>query len=235
MGANNQIRLDCLLNANKTSEFCSPLTSCDWNETDLSMVGVSSIDSTCTIWDVKTMQSKTLVIAHDREAYDFAFAAGVHIFASVGADGSLRMFDLRSLKHSTVIYETQGGPAGTTVPLIRLAWNKQDPNYIATLQMDSNAVTILDIRVPSVAMATLEGHNHCVNAIAWAPHSSSHICSVGDDNQALIWDLYNMQKPVEGPILAFTAGSEVNNLQWPKSQPDWVAVCFDNQLQVLRV
>ena len=26
-----------------------------------------------------------------------------------------------------------------------------------------------------------------MNAIAWAPHSHCHICSVGDDSQALIW------------------------------------------------
>lgn len=34
-----------------------------------------------------------------------AFARGKDLFASVGADGSVRMFDLRSLVHSTIIYE----------------------------------------------------------------------------------------------------------------------------------
>ncbi len=32
----------------------------------------------------------------------------------------------------------------------------------------------------------------CVNALAWAPHSSCHICTAGDDSQALIWDLSSM-------------------------------------------
>lgn len=49
-----------------------------------------------------------------------------------GADGSVRMFDLRHLEHSTIIYED---PAHT--PLLRLAWNKQDPNYLATVAMDA--------------------------------------------------------------------------------------------------
>ena len=103
--------------------------------------------------------------------YDLAFASGVHVFASVGADGSVRtarpcaeaarssraqlapavwqvrMFDLRSLEHSTIIYESADGQGGSPVPLIRLAWNKQDPNYLATITMDSNTVVILDIRV----------------------------------------------------------------------------------------
>lgn len=29
----------------------------------------------------------------------------------------------------------------------------------------------------------------CVNSVAWAPHSACHICTCGDDRQALIWDL----------------------------------------------
>lgn len=37
---------------NKNTEFCSPLTSFDWNESDPSMIGTSSIDTTCTIWDI---------------------------------------------------------------------------------------------------------------------------------------------------------------------------------------
>ena len=38
----------------------------------------------------------TQLIAHDKEVYDIAFAPhGTSTFASVGADGSVRMFDLR--------------------------------------------------------------------------------------------------------------------------------------------
>ena len=41
------------------------------------------------------MVPKTQLIAHDKEVYDIAFACGKDIFGTVGADGSLRMFDLR--------------------------------------------------------------------------------------------------------------------------------------------
>ena len=37
------------------------------------------------------------------QVYDLAFARGTDIFGSVGADGSVRMFDLRSLEHSTIM------------------------------------------------------------------------------------------------------------------------------------
>ena len=49
-----------------------------------------------------------------------------------GADGSVRMFDLRHLEHSTIIYEDPQHH-----PLLRLSWNKQDPNYLATMAMDA--------------------------------------------------------------------------------------------------
>ena len=221
---------------NKNTEFCAPLTSFDWNEQDPNIIGTSSIDTTCIIWDISKMQAKTQLIAHDKEVFDLAFAAGVNVFASVGADGSVRMFDLRSLEHSTIIYESCDAQGGSPVPLIRLAWNKQDPNYLATLTMDSNKVIILDIRVPSLPAAVLDGHSQCVNSLAWAPHSAMHICTAGDDNQALIWDLSNLgQKQISDPILAYAAESEVNQLQWSKAQPDWVAICFDKKLQILRV
>jgi WD repeat-containing protein 68 len=220
-----------LINNNRNSEYCSPLTSMDWNEYDPSMIITSSIDTTCTLWDINTQIVKTQVIAHDKEVFDLSFSRGTDIFASVGADGSVRLFDLRSLEHSTIIYETQN-----LEPLLRLEWNKQDPNYLATFKVDSQYTIILDIRRPCTPVAILGGHAGCVNAVAWAPHSSCHICTAADDSQALIWDISGMSKrPVEDPILAYNAEGEVNNLVWSSSQPDWVSIAFADKLQILRV
>ena len=44
---------------NKNSEFSAPLTSFDWNETDLNRLGTSSIDTTCTIWDIEVSHITT--------------------------------------------------------------------------------------------------------------------------------------------------------------------------------
>ena len=63
--------------------------------------------------------------------------------------------------------------------LDRLAWNKQDPNYLATVAMDACEVIILDVRVPCTPVARLNNHRACVNGIAWAPHSSCHVCTAG--------------------------------------------------------
>lgn len=107
----------------------------------------------------------------------------------------------RALEHSTIIYETppsasvsKSPPPSNSSPtlsnstptdspaLLRLAWNKQDPNYLATFQMDSNSVLILDIRVPAIPVTELHGHSGPINSIGWAPHSSGHICTAGKVN-----------------------------------------------------
>ena len=93
-------------------------------------------------------------------------------------------------------------------------------------------------RFPTLPVAELQRHQASVNALAWAPHSSCHICTAGDDSQALIWDLSSMSQPMDtglDPILAYSAGAEVNQLQWSTTQPDWVAVCFGQKTQILRV
>ena len=171
------------------------------------------------------------------------------MFASVGADGSVRMFDLRHLEHSTIIYEDTQHHS-----LLRLAWNKQDPNYLATFAIDSMEIIILDVRIPCTPVARLNNHRSGVNGIAWAPHSACHICTAGkcetmrsrhtlslsmlrsgDDRQALIWDIQQMPRAIEDPILAYTAEGEINQVQWSTTQPDWIAICFNNFLEILRV
>jgi hypothetical protein len=47
----------------------------------------------------------------------------------------------RSLEHSTILYESRD-----LAPLLRLSWNKQDPNYLATIHTDSHKAIIIDIR-----------------------------------------------------------------------------------------
>ncbi|KAM7499837.1 hypothetical protein LguiA_024251 [Lonicera macranthoides] len=227
----NSIESISVLNNSKTSEFCAPLTSFDWNEVEPRRIGTSSIDTTCTIWDVERGVVETQLIAHDKEVHDIAWGeAGV--FASVSADGSVRIFDLRDKEHSTIIYES---PQPDT-PLLRLAWNKQDLRYMATILMDSSKVVILDIRSPTMPVAELERHRSSVNAIAWAPLSCRHICSAGDDSQALIWELPTVAGPNGiDPMSMFSAGSEINQLQWSPAQPDWIAIAFSNKMQLLKV
>lgn len=138
----------------------------------------------------------------------------VDVFASCGADGSVRMFDLRSLEHSTIIYEpgaakasdkasaaanaTQGdresgSPVNPPVPpaLLRLAASPHDQHLIATFCTDSNIVRILDVRQPGQALVELKGHQAAVNCAEWNPGRRGVIAAGADDSEVLVWDIFS--------------------------------------------
>ncbi len=65
------------------------------------------------IFHSQTKTAKTQLIAHDKEVYDISFSKSKDVFATVGADGSLRMFDLRCVVFTCVFRE--GGPGGSAL------------------------------------------------------------------------------------------------------------------------
>lgn len=102
-----------MLDNNRSSNYCAPLTAADWNEVEPSLIATASIDTTCTIWEIevspqmmnigikywlqtgkavterKPTQGKvrTQLIAHDKEVFDISFSklnGGKDIFGSVG-------------------------------------------------------------------------------------------------------------------------------------------------------
>lgn len=179
----------------------------------------------------------------------------------------------------------------------------QDPRFMAAIGMESPKAIVLDIRFPTLPIAELNRHQAPANAITWAPHSSCHLCTAGDDCQgdfrghrclppfaldlkrrcvaaacassrspqpeaptctqgmmfpcvvqashslcpdppahpsraALIWDLGpGVAKREQGldPILAYTAEKPINQLQWSSLQTEWLAICYDQKTQILRV
>ena len=188
------------------------------------LVVTSSIDTTCTVWNIDTSTAVTQLIAHDREVYDVAWLPGsTDIFVSVGADGSLRAFDLRSLEHSTILYETpppknpppptttSAGSRPPTSPLLRIAFNPSDANYMSTFHMDGSDVQILDMRSPGAPVMELRAHRAPVNAAAWSFTDTPLLATAGnidrrpvqlvaseltpyrnstaDDCQLLLWDI----------------------------------------------
>jgi WD repeat-containing protein 68 len=136
--------------------------------------------------------------------YDVDWLPGsTDIFVSVGADGSLRAFDLRSLEHSTILYETPApkNPAvpetlnstnrpGTS-PLLRIKFHPTDSNYMATFHMESSDVQILDMRSPGQPVIELRGHRKQVNAIGFGPGDQPLLATAG---MAFIFSQYHRSR-----------------------------------------
>jgi WD repeat-containing protein 68 len=173
---------------------------------------------------------KTHLIAHDSEVFDINFGANENTFISTGADGSIRLFDLRALDTCSVLFESQD-----QTPITRVSWNNNDNNYIAAATQDKNFIFIIDVRVLNTPIAYLTYHTNLINAVAWAPSSYSHICSVSDDKTALIWDIQMIENRTEDPILSFKAESEINNCVWSYPYEDWIAINAGNVVKMLKV
>ena len=190
-------------------------------------------------------------LSHFSKVFDIAWAHRPDVFATAGADGSIRMFDLRHLEHSTIIYELGVPDSPSTKPLLRLSWNQVDRNCLATIAMDGSVVTLLDIRAPSRAVGRLQGHVKAVNAIDWAPHTSSHICSGGNDSRVLVWDttkvsassstsgvssaLSSTSTKVCEPLLCCSVEEEVSNVAWAPMQHEWMAVAVGSTVKALHI
>ena len=173
-----------------------PVTSFHWNPVDPNLLVSCSIDTTCTIWDLNSSDYvKTQLIAHDSEVYDVKFLAKMtNLFASCGGDGSVRIFDLRSLAHSTIIYEPPATSAASDPTihndsLLRLEPSPFDPNVLATFVCNSNSIMVLDMRKPVSPVLTLSGHRAAVNQIKWHPTRRNVLLSCSDDCQIMYWDL----------------------------------------------
>ena len=210
---------------NLKSKYCGPLTSFDWNMVNDSILGTASLDNTCTIWDLNKQSIKTQLIAHDKEVFDIQFRNDENIFISGGADGSVRLFDLRMLDHSTIIYETKGC-------INKLAWNLQTPNLIAALSLDKNIIFIFDSRMSNVTMDELNLHKEPVTGCVWAPDNPTQLCSVSEDCSVIISSFGNEQ--AQNNNVSYSAPCPINNVDWCKSFPEWIGITFHDRVQLLR-
>eukprot|EP00927_Polykrikos_kofoidii_P043031 TRINITY_DN37081_c0_g1_i1.p1 TRINITY_DN37081_c0_g1~~TRINITY_DN37081_c0_g1_i1.p1 ORF type:complete len:384 (+),score=52.05 TRINITY_DN37081_c0_g1_i1:358-1509(+) len=235
----NQIKPRATLAHTRRRQRLPPLTSFDWSSVNHDKIGASSVDTTCTIWNLEKSKIETQFIAHDKAVYDIAFR-GDDLLASVGADGSVRMFDQRNLDHSVIIYE-----ASPPAPLLRVAWNKLNFNLIATTSLDGDGVILVDVRRASVAHAALSYNETCVNDFAWSPNSSRHLLCGTDDGCSLIWDVKDAPpkpyprdgsaKPKLSPYLAFQSEHEVYKVMWPSAQPDHVVLGMGRRIEMLQI
>ncbi|CAD5230484.1 unnamed protein product [Bursaphelenchus xylophilus] len=243
-----EVVLEAKMLSNRTATYMGPLTSVDWNEVNPALIATSSIDSTCTVWDVEAQKAivevppkfnepsdrlkysmRTQMIAHDRPVHDIEFCkhnGGLHNFATCSADGSARLFDLRDMKTSQIIFED-----GSGLPVNHIAFNKIEPTQFAVVQQASSEVIVGDHRMPTRILQRFTKHGSPINSVDWAPHTSIHLCTGSSDRQALIWQVHHENEP----ILAYPGGGEITKIRWSGAYSNWIAIAFNNKIELLRV
>lgn len=116
--------------------------------------------------------------------------------------------------------------------ILEVSYVKPKPNVFQDIATSHSHLTHIKNNNKKVKTTTKKTHENNLFSI----FSSCHICTAGDDHQALIWDIQQMPRAIEDPILAYTAAEgEVNQIQWGQLQPDWIAICFNKSCEILRV
>lgn len=134
---------------NNSTQFNSfpPITAFDFNISNNTDIIQSCIDTTCTVYDLTKQKIKTQLIAHDDLVLDVKYLNNNNIkkngelFMTAGNDGSLRLFDLRTLDHSSILYEDS-----QKRPLLNLEVNPLDSNKILCFALNSKKITYIDLR-----------------------------------------------------------------------------------------
>ncbi|OHT02653.1 DDB1- and CUL4-associated factor 7 like protein [Tritrichomonas foetus] len=194
------------------SQNNEPITGIDWSLIENSLVLTGSSDATVSALNINTGQIMQQVIAHDHPIHDVKFCGASSTFVTVGFDGSLRLFDLRDLNNSFILYQT-------AKPLTRCAISPIDPNKIATFSRGSNSAIIIDSRKPGMAAsANGDQHNEQVTCIGWSrilpgnfyssDASGSIILTKFVDDSSSEMEAKEILKK-EGPIESFSIGPGV--------------------------
>jgi WD repeat-containing protein 68 len=186
---------------NTGSSLPAPITSFDWNPVISAKIATSAVDTTISIWDIEKGKMETQLIAHDKPVFDVAYG-NANQFASVSEDGSLRLFDVRDLDHSTILYED-------SAPFLRLVWNiNSAPNYIATISADSVQVSLFDLRKSGFLVTSLTCGSASPNALGWGPNQS---LAVGlGDGSCIVFDASSGSQRVVQPPTSYSGGGVVN-------------------------
>eukprot|EP00158_Paraphelidium_tribonemae_P001711 Partr_v1_DN24709_c0_g1_i1_m37446 putative retinoblastoma binding protein len=199
-----------------------------WNSLRKGQVVACSEDGAVCLWDLEgyTRDQRELPAVHtfhcDTVVEDVAFHS-LHdsIFASVGDDSMLNLWDTRTYKkaHSVKAHAAEVNCVG---------FNPFSEYILATGGSD-RVVNLWDIRNISAAVHTLTGHQDEVLQLQWSPHNETVLASASADRRLNVYELSRIgqelseEEAEDGPAeLLFVHGghtSKISDFDWDKNEP----------------
>lgn len=157
--------------------------------------------------------------------------------------GEVHFLICRTLDHSTIVYESPDAR-----PLLRVEWNPLDANYLSTFAVDSSKAIVMDIRMPSVPAAELEGQNSPVVAMRWSPASSSNLMT-SDEQTVRLWDLSECDRSLsckwqfdatdiskaEASVNSMLEPTPIQQILWSTISPEWVGLAVSDQVSIFHL
>lgn len=201
------------------------LTSFDWSSVTTTKIATSAADSSVAIWDLEREKLDTQMMAHDKSVMDVAFCTQTDkIITTVGDDGSLRLFDIRDLEHCSILLEDPN-------PFLRVKWSSGSHiNHVAVMGLDSNIITIVDIRKSGEPACVINIGASAAESIAWCP--KSNLLAVGTSSGATL-----LCDTDQGEVVANLATSDqttsITGLAW--ADTDVLAMGSKRSLQLVTI
>ncbi|KAL2937100.1 WD-40 repeat-containing protein MSI2 [Bienertia sinuspersici] len=213
-----------------------------WNPLKEGYLLSGSYDCRICLWDVSSMpQSKVLdstsvFQAHESIIEHVAWhTKNENMFGSVGDDGKLMIWDMRSDKpqHSVEAHEKE---------VNYLSFNSFNEWVVATASSDTT-IGLFDLRKLTSPLHFLSSHTEEVFQVEWDPNHETVLASSSDDRRLMVWDLNRVgDEQLEGeaqdgpPELLFSHGghkAKISDFSWNKNEP-WMisSVADDNTVQV---
>ncbi|SGZ39289.1 uncharacterized protein HGUI_01489 [Hanseniaspora guilliermondii] len=181
-----------LLKGNKNDKNAlPPITSFDFNLNNCTDVIQSCIDTTCSVYDLSKQKIKSQLIAHDDLVLDVKYLnnnnvkKNAELFMTSGKDGSLRLFDLRVLDHSSILYEDS-----QKTPLTNIEVNPLDSNKVLCFSTN-NQITYIDLRYEKSPIKQYDLHSRITSCL-WVDNGLDFL--VGDNSSIVThWNINNLK------------------------------------------
>ncbi|KAI8889010.1 WD40 repeat-like protein [Backusella circina FSU 941] len=206
----------------------------------------AGFDSKICHWDINgtTMENKELepvriYSAHTTGVEDVAWHSRFQdIFASVGDDARLMIWDSRSESTDKPIHNIQAHEA--EVNCVSFAPNSE---WVLATGSGDKTAALWDLRNLKSPIHSLKAHQSEILQLSWSPHHESVLATASSDRRILVWDLSRIghsQSPEDAedgpPELLFMHGGHTNKISdfgWNPAEP-WMlsSTADDNIVQV---
>ncbi|KAI8376048.1 WD40-repeat-containing domain protein [Radiomyces spectabilis] len=219
-----------------------------WNPTPAksSHLLSSGFDSKICQWDIggsagenKELEPVRTYTAHASGVEDVAWHTKYDsIFASVGDDGKLMIWDSRNDSNDKPVHDIAAHEAEVNC----VAFAPGSEWILATGSGDKTAA-LWDLRNLKTKLHTLKAHRSEILQLAWSPHHEGVLATASNDRRILVWDLSRIDSEQSAddaedgpPELLFMHGGHTNKISdfgWNPAEP-WVlaSTAEDNIVQV---
>ncbi|PVU89940.1 hypothetical protein BB561_005105 [Smittium simulii] len=218
-----------------------------WNTFQKGHILSASEDGSVCLWDIigntstgRTMDPLLKIEAHNSVVEDVDWhPKHPHLFASVGDDRMLKIWDTRESNNKIATKSTIAHNAEVNC----VSFNPASETVLATGSAD-HTVALWDLRMISTKLHSLESHRDEVLKVEWHPNGFETIlASASADRRVNVWDIGRIgdeQSPEDAedgpPELLFVHGghtSRVCDISWNFNE-NWTmcSVAEDNIIQV---